>query len=189
MTKELYIDRILYPVDSLGPGRRLAIWVTGCNRHCPGCANPELWERREYQRIETKQLAEAVRKNVTGPIDGITITGGEPFEQADALADLLEIMDPAEDVLIFTGYRIEELSGKKDAEKLLSRVAVLIDGEYMENLNDGVSALRGSVNQRILFLRENVRETYGKYLSEGRKIRNFLYDYKTISTGIHSRGK
>ena len=63
---------------------------------------------------------------------------------------------------------------------------MLIDGPYVEECNDGVLALRGSTNQRIHYLNEEVREKYETYLNEGRKIENFVYDYKTISVGIHN---
>lgn len=88
----MYIDRILYPVTSLGPGRRIALWVAGCSRHCAHCANPELWQRHEQQKITPQKLAAAVRGAVQGTVDGITISGGEPFEQAQELTEFLDAL-------------------------------------------------------------------------------------------------
>lgn len=58
----MYIDRFLYPVTSLGPGKRLVIWVSGCNAHCEGCANPELWTQKSEQFISVENLASAIKK-------------------------------------------------------------------------------------------------------------------------------
>ena len=89
--------------------------------------------------------------------------------------------------MIFTGYKYEELLEREDARELLSRVDVLIDGEYVDELNDNKSALRGSINQHILYLNKEIQPEYEEYLAEGRKIQNFVYDYKTVSVGIHNR--
>lgn len=185
----MFIDRILYPVTSLGPGKRIAIWVSGCSRHCAGCANPELWNRYEYQKITPVRLAKMIDEVITEEVNGLTISGGEPFEQAEELADLIGMLPSGLNVLVFSGYRYEELLEKEEAGRLLSQTDVLVDGEYLDDLNDNISALRGSSNQKIRYLNKNVQETFEEYLKEGRKIQNFVYDYKTVSVGIHNRGK
>lgn len=184
----MYIDRLLYPVTSLGPGNRAAIWVAGCNRYCKKCANPELWEQHEYQRIEPERLAGAISNVINTGIDGITITGGEPFNQAEELCKLIDSLPDDIDILVFTGYKYEELLVKDGVREFLSRIDVLIDGEYIDELNDNHAALRGSTNQRIIYLNKELRSKYEKYLTEGRKIQNFVYDYRTVSVGIHNRG-
>lgn len=183
----MYVDRLLYPVITLGPGRRVAIWVSGCRRHCKKCANPELWEKKEYQKITSQKLVEAISSVIGYNIDGITITGGEPFDQATELCEVIDGLPETIDVLIFTGYKYEELFEREDARELLSRVDVLIDGEYVDELNDNQSALRGSVNQHIWYLNKDAQLKYEQYLAKGRKIQNFVYDYKTVSVGIHNR--
>lgn len=184
----MYVDRLLYPVEALGPGQRIALWVSGCSRHCPKCANPELWKRYEYQKISSQKLvAEISRVIGQSVVDGITITGGEPFDQANELCDMIDRLPKQTNVLVFTGYKYDELLKKEDSRELLSRIDVLIDGEYVDEWNDNRSALRGSVNQRIWYLNKAVQLEYEKYLAEGRKIQNFVYDYQTISVGIHNR--
>lgn len=183
----MYVDRLLYPVTALGPGDRIALWVAGCKRQCKKCANPELWERQEYQRITSQKLIETINSVIGNNIDGITITGGEPFDQATELCSVIDGLPETIDVLIFTGYKYEELLEREDARELLSRVDVLIDGEYVDGLNDNKSALRGSINQHILYLNKEIQPKYEEYLAEGRKIQNFVYDYKTVSVGIHNR--
>lgn len=182
----MYIDRILYPVTALGPGNRIAIWTVGCSRRCPGCANPELWERYPQQKIAPQRLAEYINKLSDRGIDGITISGGEPFDQAEEIKELLDLLKVKPEVLVFSGYSIEELQGDVSKKELLEKIDVLIDGAYVEVLNDGVSALRGSTNQQIHYLREDIKEKYAEYIKQGRQIQNFVYDYKTISVGIHN---
>ena len=183
----MYIDRLLYPVTALGPGKRIALWVSGCSRHCKKCANPELWERHEYQKITSEKLVKAINSVIERGIDGITITGGEPFDQATELCEVIDELPEQINVLVFSGYRYAELLKKEDSRELLSRIDVLIDGEYVDELNDNNAALRGSLNQHIWYLNKEVQPEYEKYLSEGRKIQNFVYDYKIISVGIHNR--
>lgn len=95
----MYLERLLYPVTALGPGSRVAIWVSGCNRHCNNCTNPELWERKEYQKITSKKLIGAINSVIGHNVDGITITGGEPFDQATELCKVIDGLPETIDVL------------------------------------------------------------------------------------------
>ena len=105
------LARILYPVQVLGPGNRIGIWLCGCNRACKGCSNPELWVQREELEINVQDVVSLVRKiNESHKVDGFTISGGEPFLQSDELLLLLSYLTPiSTDILIYTGYRLEEL--------------------------------------------------------------------------------
>ena len=185
---EIYLARLLYPVRSLGPGNRLGIWVCGCHRQCPFCANPELQAFEPNRIISVEDAALAIRTFLQSQaVDGLTITGGEPFEQADALEAVfaqLEGMLP-EDILIFTGYTIEALQERSDSgiNALLRRAAVVIDGEYREELNTG-SVLRGSDNQRILFLNPDIVNKYAQYIESGTR----LYENVATSEGVFCIG-
>lgn len=182
----MYVDRILYPVTSLGPGKRLCIWVSGCNARCEGCANPELWTQRPEQFISVENLALAIKKSVMGKeIEGITISGGEPFDQAVDVIKLLNLLNCKVDILVFSGYLYEEIKNDITKNMLLEMIDVLVDGRYIEELNDGRSALKGSSNQCIYILNEKKEKLYDDYLKQGRQIQNFVYDYKTLSVGIH----
>ena len=182
----MYVDRILYPVTSLGPGKRLCIWVSGCNARCEGCANPELWTQRPEQFISVENLALAIKKSVMGKeIEGITISGGEPFDQAVDVIKLLNLLNCKVDILVFSGYLYEEIKNDITKNMLLEMIDVFVDGRYIEELNDGRSALKGSSNQCIYILNEKKEKLYDDYLKQGRQIQNFVYDYKTLSVGIH----
>ena len=102
------VARILFPVQVLGPGNRIGIWLCGCNRACKGCSNPELWTKRDEFEIDVANVASLIRKVAeSNKVDGFTISGGEPFQQADELLLLLSYLTPiSTDILIYTGYRL-----------------------------------------------------------------------------------
>ncbi len=107
----MFVDRLYFPVTTLGPGNRVVVWTCGCTKHCPGCANPELWETRSDAAIAPARLAAMLNDlaDRTGA-HRITFTGGDPLEQADDLAHVLAAIRPAfDDILVYTGYTAEEL--------------------------------------------------------------------------------
>lgn len=181
----MFVARILYPVKVLGPGNRVGIWFAGCNHMCPGCSNPELWEMQERYRTDCDTVMQLIgRLKEQYPIDGFTLTGGDPFLQPDALRELLPRLTGINgDILVYTGFLYEELTGKYD--DILSQIAVLIDGPYIEARNHG-ETLRGSDNQRILRLKP---EFANKYETNGKSmIQNFATRDGIISVGIHLPG-
>ena len=185
------VARILYPVRVLGPGERVGLWLSGCNRGCKGCSNPELWQRKPEFEISTDNLLRLIHKiSDAHPVDGFTISGGEPFDQAQDLSELVkEISVISDDILIYSGYKLEELRSRNDTstEYILNNAAVLIDGAYMEELNDN-SLLRGSSNQKIHILNSQYSVLYQKYLSETHnQIQNFTTADGIVSVGIHKK--
>ncbi len=187
----MLVDRFLYPVHTLGPGNRLTIWTVGCSKHCPKCANPELWDKGSGRDLPVKELLRMIKEALGGRRpDGITITGGDPLEQPEELLELLEgLSEITDDILVYTGYAESELKDhieKELLEKLVSKIGVLIDGRYVAELNDGKCALRGSTNQNIIFYDRSLEERYRDYLKQPRKIQNFYCRGKLISVGIHN---
>lgn len=148
--REICVGKLWYPVVTLGYGKRLGVWVQGCGRECAGCISPELRTFSAGSILAPEQILERIPPDAEP--DGLTISGGEPFEQADGILELVELFQSryTEDILIFTGYTIEELYRKKSdrIEKILNRTAVLVDGRYIEGRNSK-KGLRGSDNQRI----------------------------------------
>lgn len=183
----MYIARILFPVKVLGPGNRIGIWFDGCNHKCKGCSNPELWEQLEIYKTDKNTVMDLIKPIVEkGTIDGFTLTGGDPFLQPEALEELLPLLtDISSDILCYTGFNYEEL--KDSYGHILKNIAVLIDGKYIEERNNG-QVLRGSDNQRIIVLREEFKEKYDDYLSTAKnEIQNFRTRETIISVGIHDR--
>ena len=187
------IARILYPVTVLGPGKRIAIWVAGCSRRCKGCANPELWDKEQFPEVELLVLKKAIDgldEKTNHEVSGITISGGEPFDQPEALLALVEYLkEKTEDILIFSGYSKEWLEQQEVSRRVMDQIAVLVDGEYVEEENRG-EVLRGSENQRIHILQEKIRERYITYLKENEGkhlVENFQVSDGVIAVGIHKK--
>lgn len=145
-----------------GPGIRVTIFVTGCTHKCEGCFNEEyqdfnfgeLWTREENLRIK-KLLSKDV-------IDGLTILGGEPFENCDGLIELLNylksngILDE-KTVWIYSGDTYEEIIKNPKKLKLLELCDVLVDGRFVEELKDLRLNFRGSSNQRIINIQNSLK--------------------------------
>jgi anaerobic ribonucleoside-triphosphate reductase activating protein len=189
----MQIDRILYPISTLGPGERLVIWTVGCTKHCHKCANPELWNKNPNKDIDVFELVGIIKKAVgKQAIDGVTITGGDPVEQIAELNTLLPLLrEITDDVLVYTGYTVQEAEmklSKPEWETMKQHTAVLIDGAYIDDLNDNECALRGSLNQNIIYFDEAKKESYSEYLKKKREVQNVFYNEKMISVGIHNRG-
>lgn len=152
---------------ALGPGLRYVVWVQGCPFRCPHCETPEGRSFSPNILINVNELAQDIIKRPE--IDGITISGGEPMEQAGLLADLLGVVlagRPELNVISYTGYQIEQLK-TDDALRFISHLDVLIDGQYIHEKNDN-RGLRGSSNQRVHFLTDRL-SSHAKMFTEDRR--------------------
>lgn len=184
----MYVARILYPVNVLGPGKRIGIWFNGCTHRCPGCSNPELWEPQERYRTSVDTVMKLVNHiSGTQVVDGFTLTGGDPLVQPEALAQLLpKLSEITDDILVYTGFDFDTV--KKQYPELVSKIGVLIDGKYIESRNTGIP-LRGSDNQNIIVLKEQLQTKYRDYLDTAQnEIQNFTTLDGVISVGIHRPG-
>ena len=135
-------------VRVLGPGLRYCLWVQGCARRCPGCVAQEAWDMRAGKPIEEEALSWEI---ALSGAEGLTVSGGEPFLQAEALARLIRSVRQKKDmdVIVYTGNTYEALAADPAAAPLLRQTDLLIDGEYIRELDDG-KGLRGSSNQRAI---------------------------------------
>ena len=136
-----------------GPGNRFCLWVQGCRRHCPGCFNPQTWEFNSGEEISADELLSQIFE--TRDIEGITLLGGEPFEQAEELYRVCKtVREKGLSVVAFTGYTLEELQQTDDqnVHMLLSEVDLLIDGPFLIEQQDFSRPWVGSKNQRYLFM-------------------------------------
>ena len=153
---EIRIGRIWYPVLTLGYGRRFGVWMQGCKKDCPGCISPEMKDPRGG---EVRSISELICSAARVKPDGLTVSGGEPFDQPESLLALIRaFLQVSDDILVFTGYTLDELHEMHSAviEEILGSIAVLVDGRYMEHYNDG-TGLRGSSNQNIYIWRHKER--------------------------------
>lgn len=135
-----------------GPGCRAVIWVQGCLRECPGCFNPESWSFEINQLVSVDSLAEKILSNPHN--QGVTFSGGEPFWQAAALANLARKVKAAGlNVMSFSGFTLEQLQSEyapAGSQELLEQLDILIDGPYVQSLaiNSPDSPVSSS-NQRV----------------------------------------
>lgn len=191
----MFVDRLYYPVSTLGPGQRIVLWTRGCTKHCPGCANPELWETPADAFIENRRLADLLLDlSARTGAHRLTVTGGDPLEQADDLAQVLAAVRPAfDDILVYTGYALEGEGGAASPgtfrlpDALDPLIDVVIDGPYVEALNDGICGLRGSANQRLIVRNPALEKLYHEEERKPRRVQNAVFDGRAISIGIHGR--
>ena len=135
-----------------GPGIRLTIFTQGCPHHCAGCHNPQTHDFDGGEQVPISRLLEKIKGNPL--LDGVTFSGGEPFCQAEALAELgNDIKSLGLNVITYTGYTFEYLFEHKNDNsygKLLEVTDFLIDGKFIESEKDWQLKFRGSRNQRYL---------------------------------------
>jgi anaerobic ribonucleoside-triphosphate reductase activating protein len=132
-----------------GPGFRFAVFAQGCPHHCPGCHNPQTHDFGGGRDMDT---AEIIDKFLANPLlDGITLTGGEPFRQSEACLELAKAARGAGlNVWAYSGYTYEEILRDPAMRALLSQVDVLVDGRFVLAERSLSLRFRGSRNQRLI---------------------------------------
>ncbi len=141
-----------------GPGSRFVVWMQGCTLGCPGCFNAATHPTVGGREIEVTALAAELVAAVKAaaaagkPLEGLSLSGGEPLQQAAAAVELLDAARALNlSTLAFSGYTIEEIRELPHGPEVLARLDVLIDGRYVST-DRLASRLRGSANQRIQLL-------------------------------------
>jgi anaerobic ribonucleoside-triphosphate reductase activating protein len=165
----LALSRVLFPVTTLGPGRRVGIWFQGCSIRCPGCISVDTWPAGE-PTVSIADLLDALAPWLNAA-DGVTITGGEPFDQLAALEALLAGIRERfpGDILVYSGYPFEALTGA--LERLTGLMDALISDPYESAAGDRL-ALRGSDNQRLHPLTPLGRSRFKRFDAPGEKCRS-----------------
>jgi anaerobic ribonucleoside-triphosphate reductase activating protein len=134
-----------------GPGTRSVVWVQGCRLACPGCFNPQTHPFLGGTLVKVGDLIHQIL-SLGSSIEGITLSGGEPFHQAKALLELLTPLRQNNlSILIFTGFSLQELEGIPHAEDVLQLTDILIAGRYIESQRLA-SGLIGSRNKKVHFI-------------------------------------
>lgn len=145
-----------------GPGLRVVLFVSGCDRHCEGCQNPETWDKNSGLTFGGEEAAEIFQALEEEYISGLTLVGGEPLMPYNApllteLCKECKNMFPNKDIWCYTGFRYEEV---KDME-IMKYIDVLLDGPFVKTLFDEKLKWVGSSNQRVIDVkatRENNHE-------------------------------
>ena len=155
------INRILKRTFAEGPGCRFCIWVQGCNHHCEGCFAVDSWDFSAGTDYSTEEIIQQFL-SVKDDVCGITLLGGEPFEQAEELAVIAaKAHEYDKNVITFTGYTYEQLnrSSVSAFRCLLAATDLLIDGKYIKELKDFSKPLIGSSNQKYIFLTDRIKKS------------------------------
>lgn len=154
------ISRVHFPVTTLGPGKRLGIWFQGCSLRCEGCISVDTWATAKTL-IPIDQLMMALSSYLP-LVDGITISGGEPFDQFDALlAIVAQLREKTKvDILVYTGYSIEDIPDQ--LQQIKPYIDVLISDPFQRQTSQTLR-LRGSDNQRLHCFTSQAKEKYAYY--------------------------
>lgn len=163
MGQSIAISRVHFPVTALGPGQRLGIWFQGCSIRCPGCISSDTWSDK-VERMLVSDLVAAVAE-YAWLADGVTISGGEPFEQPLALGELLHglrpLLQPASDVLVYSGLPVADLTPWLDQWQGLVDAVI---SEPFDVTAPQTRPLMGSDNQQLHMLTELARERFSEFL-------------------------
>lgn len=162
--------QVFYADTANGIGARISLFVSGCTHHCPGCFNEETWDFNfgdPFTREVEDDIIEHLRPSY---IDGLSLLGGEPMEAQNqrALLPFLERVKqevPHATVWIYSGYTFEELLDTENrrchteaTRRILELADILVDGKFILAEKDVKLRFRGSRNQRILELKESLKE-------------------------------
>lgn len=142
-----------------GPGKRVALWTQGCSIRCRGCFNPHLWESDSNKEHPVSFVIKSIEEMLAleTEVEGLSFLGGEPFNQAGALAQIARYFrTQGYSITTFTGFTYETLLAQSQLDTaiaaLLAETDLLIDGPFIENRLDEQRPWLGSTNQRYLFL-------------------------------------
>ena len=154
---------------SNGPGVRVVLWVSGCSIHCKGCQNPESWDfcaGKLFDESAKQELFEALNKPY---IKGITFSGGNPIERKNVgcvfyLITEIKERFPDKDIWLYTGSKvhIEDFAPPYldmiVQNEIFRRCDVVVDGPYIEEQRDITLKFRGSKNQRLIDVKETLKQ-------------------------------
>lgn len=150
-SKTIRLGNMVMNTTAEGPGERVAIWVQGCSIRCKFCCNPGFFNKGGGEEYNIQMLVEKI---LASPAEGITILGGEPMDQPEAVLVLAAAIFKKKSVAIFSGYTLEEMNPAQRA--VLEYCDLLIDGRYdhTQPEKDSPNPRRwlGSRNQKIHFL-------------------------------------
>lgn len=191
------VNKAHYPVTVLGPGRRIGLWLQGCSIGCKGCVSMDTWAADPRKSIPVGMLVDWCRSVAAGGLDGITISGGEPFDQPSGLTALLaELREWRRsagldfDILCYSGYPLKTL--RRRHARALALLDALIPEPYVDRLEQD-SPWRGSSNQPIVTLSKLGQQRYAAYENAGiedsdKKFQVAVESGKVWMIGIPARG-
>jgi anaerobic ribonucleoside-triphosphate reductase activating protein len=143
-----HLNKIQYPIYNLGKGKRIGIWVQGCTLACDGCINQMIWTKKKGSYVSVYELFQFI-ESISSEYDGVTISGGEPFQQYEQLIAFVYLIKTRTklNVHCFTGYEMIELENLFPDKLFLNFIDYLVDGRYIKELHSNDNMV-GSSNQK-----------------------------------------
>jgi anaerobic ribonucleoside-triphosphate reductase activating protein len=175
MTPAIRLSGIIEESSVDGPGIRLVVFAQGCRHQCPGCHNPQTHPLEGGFLTDGEAILERMRANPI--LDGLTLSGGDPFEQAEAFAVLAErAREEGYDVVTYTGWRYEEILSRAELgwRRLLESTDILVDGRFVLALKNELLPFRGSSNQRLIDVQRSLKSGRCCIYGESGEIWRFL---------------
>lgn len=157
--KKIRLAGICYESLVNGPGIRRVIFAQGCSHNCKGCFNPDTHDFKGGEERDIDALLKDIKDNPL--LQGVTFSGGDPFEQAEGFAVLAKgIKEIGLNIWCYTGYTIEyilqNINSHEGFYDLLNNIDVLVDGEFIQEKADSSLKYRGSSNQKIINVPESL---------------------------------
>ncbi|HEV2070001.1 MAG TPA: 4Fe-4S single cluster domain-containing protein [Acidimicrobiales bacterium] len=169
----LAISRLHFPVTTLGPGRRVGIWFQGCSIRCDGCLSLDTWSAgADDQWVSVQALVGWMVEQAASEADGVTISGGEPFDQPDGLLPFLRQVrrHPAlegMEIMAYSGYTLAVLRRRHRA--VLDMLDAVITGPYVDG-SPTTLPWRGSANQELTLLTDRARARFHDGAAQGLQV-------------------
>lgn len=145
-----------------GSGIRTTLFVSGCNHHCPNCHNPQTWDFDSGIVFNQDALQEIIDNLSYDYCEGLTISGGDPLALpnrnvvAQIISSVREKFGNSKTIWVYTGYTIEELAAQDlPNESWFNEIDILVDGRYIDEQRDVNFPYRGSLNQRLIKVKNN----------------------------------
>jgi len=193
----LEINKAHFPVTVLGPGRRIGLWVQGCSIGCKGCVSMDTWSKDAGKKVAIDDLLAWCKQVGAAGFDGVTISGGEPFDQEQGLAVLLQGLrewrrseERDFDILCYSGYPLKTLQNKRAS--VLGLLDAVIPEPFIDS-QEPVSVWRGSANQSLVPLSDLGHQRFDAYVSKpladtDKKMQVAVEHGKIWMIGIPARG-
>ena len=181
--KKLYVAAWEWQRRAEGPFQATVVWTAGCSIRCTGCMNKHLWDRDASAQffVDEVLLLAIVALGRSYGDTALVFVGGEPMDQAEALAAMLPQVKrvyPETTVVVYSGYTHEALMRRQDARRALRHADILVDGPFVPTLADDNLGYRGSSNQRVIDLNAT-REAGEVVLADWDSV--LVFDAHTVS--------
>jgi len=160
MSRQIRVAGIINESIADGPGIRMVIFAQGCQHNCRGCHNPHTHSFDGGELVDIDKIISDLKKNSL--LDGVTLSGGDPFEQAKKFAVLAnEVKKIGMNVITYTGYTYEQLVeyslNRKGYKELLENTDMLVDGPFIMEERNLLLKFKGSNNQRIIDVPNSIK--------------------------------